>query len=51
LRENPEFTRQKLLEVCSKAVYDDGAGAVILGCSGMAGFGDTIKKTNQCTDN
>ena len=36
--ENPEKTKNRILEVATKAVEEDGAEVIILGCAGMAGY-------------
>jgi len=34
----PEKTKQRVFEVAQKAVEEDGAEVIILGCAGMAGY-------------
>jgi allantoin racemase len=41
---NPEKTKKRVLEVAQKAVEEDGAEVIILGCAGMAGYGEEIEK-------
>jgi allantoin racemase len=40
---SPERTRQRVLEVASRAVAEDGAEVIILGCAGMAGYAAEIE--------
>ena len=42
---HPEITKEYLLNVCRKAVEEDHADGVILGCLSMAGYGEEIEKT------
>ena len=42
---NPEKTRQRILEVASRAVAEDGAEVIILGCAGMAGYAAEIENS------
>lgn len=44
LRENPHATRDRLKEVCGLAVERYGADGLILGCLGMAGYGDDLER-------
>lgn len=44
LRENPEVTQQCLREVCRQAVEEDGSDTLILGCLGMAEYGEVLEK-------
>lgn len=44
LRNSPEVTKEYLREACKKAVEEDRADGVILGCLGMAGYGREIEK-------
>jgi allantoin racemase len=39
----PEKTKERVLEVAQKAVYEDGAEVIILGCAGMAGYAKAIE--------
>ena len=42
--EDPEKTKKRVLEVAQKAVEEDGAEVIILGCAGMAGYAEEIEK-------
>lgn len=42
--ENPEKTKRRILEVARKAVEEDGAEVIILGCAGMAGYAREIEE-------
>lgn len=44
LRTNPDITGQYLERVCREAVEKENADGVILGCLGMAGYGERIEK-------
>ena len=44
LRANPEATETYLKKVCRQAVKEEGADGVILGCLGMAQYGEAIEK-------
>lgn len=44
LRKNPEITGKYLMDVCAKAVENEQVDGVILGCLGMANYGDIIEK-------
>lgn len=44
LRTNPDITGQYLESVCRDAVEKENADGVILGCLGMAGYGERIEK-------
>lgn len=44
LRSNPKATEEYLRAVCKKAVEEDQADGVILGCLGMAGYGKELEK-------
>ncbi len=44
LREKPEATQNALLEICRKCVEFDGADVIVLGCLGMANYGQIISK-------
>ena len=39
----PEKTKQRVLEVAQKAVEEDGAEVIILGCAGMAGYAPELE--------
>jgi len=41
---DPEKTKRRVLEVAKKAVEDDGAEVIVLGCAGMAGYASEIEK-------
>ena len=40
---DPERTKRKVIEVARKAVEEDGAEVIILGCAGMAGYAPAIE--------
>jgi len=40
----PEKTKKRVLEVAQKAVDEDGAEVIILGCAGMAGYAKEIER-------
>ena len=40
----PEKTKRRVFEVAQKAVEEDGAEVIILGCAGMAGYAEEIEK-------
>jgi len=42
---DPERTKQRVLEEAEKAVSEDGAEVIILGCAGMIGYAAEIEKT------
>ena len=44
LRTNPEATEKYLKAVCKKAVEEDHSDGIILGCLGMAGYGEKLEK-------
>lgn len=44
LREEPSITLSYLNQVCSKAVTEDGADTIILGCLGMAQYGQAVEQ-------
>ena len=44
VRVNPEATRSYLRAVCKKAVEEDHADGIILGCLSMAGYGEELEK-------
>ena len=44
LRSNPEVTEKYLKAVCKKAVEEDHSDGIILGCLGMAGYGEKLEK-------
>lgn len=44
LRSDPQVTLQYLEQVCKRAVEDEQADGVILGCLGMAGYGKVIEE-------
>ena len=41
---DPEKTKQRIFEVAKKAVQEDGAEVIILGCAGMAGYAPELEK-------
>ena len=41
---DPERTKKKILEEAGKAVEEDGAEVIILGCAGMTGYSEEIEK-------
>ena len=43
LRSNPKATEEYLRKVCKKAVEEDRADGIILGCLGMAGYGKQME--------
>jgi len=44
MRVNPNATKEHLEAVCQKAVEQYGADGVILGCLGMAGYGEQLEE-------
>lgn len=40
---NPEKTKRRVIEVGKKAIEEDGAEVLILGCAGMAGYSSEIE--------
>lgn len=44
LRSNPGVTGQYLKQVCQKAIEEEQADGVILGCLGMASYGEMIER-------
>jgi len=44
LREDPNVTRQSLYQVCREAKLNEHIDTVILGCLGLAGYGDLVQK-------
>ena len=46
--EDPEKTKRRVLEVAQKAVEEDGAEVIILGCAGMAGYAEEIENKLTC---
>lgn len=43
MRVNPNATKEHLEKVCSQAVERYGADGIVLGCLGMAGYGETLE--------
>lgn len=43
LRENSEYTKARLMEICTKAIFEDGAQMIVLGCLGLAGYGQPVQ--------
>jgi allantoin racemase len=41
---NPKEAKKRILKVARKAVEEDGAEIIILGCAGMAGYGAEIER-------
>ena len=41
---DPEKTKKRVLEMAQKAVEEDGAEVIVLGCAGMAGYSAEIEK-------
>ena len=41
---DPEKTKQRIFDVATKAVQEDGAEVIILGCAGMAGYAPELEK-------
>ncbi len=41
---NPKEAKKRILKVAQKAVDEDGAEIIILGCAGMAGYGPEIER-------
>ena len=41
---DPEKTKMRVFEVAKKAVEEDGAEVIVLGCAGMAGYAPEIEK-------
>ena len=41
---DPERTKQRILEEAARAVHEDGAEVIILGCAGMAGYAPEIEE-------
>ncbi|WP_130862318.1 aspartate/glutamate racemase family protein [Bacilliculturomica massiliensis] len=44
LREDPAATKNYLAKVCREAVEQDGADTIVLGCLGMADYGDQLER-------
>jgi len=44
LREDPDNTGKSLYQVCHEAKINEDIDTVILGCLGLAGYGDRVKK-------
>ena len=44
LRDNPQATIQYLREICRAAVEEDQADTLVLGCLGMAQYGDVLEQ-------
>ena len=45
LRENPNATCEYLKKVCGEAVAQEGIDTVVLGCLGMAQYGDELERS------
>lgn len=41
---NPKKTKMRIIEVTKRAVEEDGAEVIILGCAGMAGYASEIER-------
>ncbi len=41
---NPELTKARILEVARKAVEEDGAEVIVLGCAGMVGYAKDVEQ-------
>lgn len=41
---DPEKTKQRIFDVATKAVQEDGAEVIILGCAGMTGYAPELEK-------
>ena len=41
---NPELTKARILEVARKAVEEDGAEVIVLGCAGMTGYANDVEQ-------
>ena len=41
---NPELTKARILEVARKAVEEDGAEVIVLGCAGMTGYAKDVEQ-------
>jgi allantoin racemase len=44
LREDGDYTRKRLTEVCARAIQEDGAEMILLGCLGLAGYGVSVQE-------
>lgn len=44
LRENPEVTQHYLERLCEKSIAEDRIDTLILGCLGMARYGDLLEQ-------
>lgn len=42
--EKPDLAQKNILEIAKKAVEEDGAEVIILGCAGMAGYAEVVEK-------
>jgi allantoin racemase len=42
---DPERTKLRILEVAKRAIEDDGAEVIVLGCAGMAGYAPLVEET------
>jgi allantoin racemase len=40
---NPDKTKQRILEVARRAIEDDGAEVIVLGCAGLSGYAEDIE--------
>jgi allantoin racemase len=41
---NPELAKKRIMEVAKRAVEEDGAEVIVLGCAGMAGYGEEVER-------
>jgi allantoin racemase len=41
---DPELTKRRIFEVAGKAVEQDGAEVIVLGCAGMAGYSAELEE-------
>ncbi len=42
---DPSLTKQRVIEVARRAIEEDGAEVIILGCAGMVGYAEELEKT------
>ncbi len=41
---NPNLAQERILKVAKQAIEEDGAEVIILGCAGMAGYGEMVER-------
>jgi len=41
---NPSLAKQRIMEVARRAVEEDRAEVIVLGCAGMAGYGEEVER-------